>query len=289
MTEQAECIVHIPKILYYWRNHAASTASNVSAKPYTMVSGKKALQEHLQRIGLRGTVMDSSVPTTYRISYELDEKPLVSVVIRGDKKEQTEASVRKVSTYDHFEIASMEDAQGEYIVCLEGGTEIITPDWIEQLLMFGQRSDVGAVGGLMYDENDLVYHAGQVIGSDASVYAAHRGVQRGSEGYKFRLTLAQNYTAVSDACMMVRKRVWDEIGGIDEKLTVYAGADFCLRMRERGYLVVWTPYAEFRCCRQQDDHVARKSFGDKWYGKVDSDPSYNAELDRSGHGFAVKI
>ena len=97
LTEKAKHVVHIPKVLYYWRNHADSTASDVSAKPYTMTAAKKALTEHLQRVGLKGEVSDAAAPTTYRIKYEIVGEPLVSIIVyRPEGDENTQRCMKSI-------------------------------------------------------------------------------------------------------------------------------------------------------------------------------------------------
>ncbi|MBQ3255884.1 MAG: glycosyltransferase, partial [Oscillospiraceae bacterium] len=118
LTEQAEKIVHIPKILYYWRNHPGSVASDVSVKPYTMVSARKALAEHLERVGLKGVVEDSSVPTTYRIRYEIQGTPLVSIVFDEHPLCECVEAIRKITSYPNYEIVTDGQVNGEYVLFL---------------------------------------------------------------------------------------------------------------------------------------------------------------------------
>ena len=117
LTEQANKIVHIPKILYYWRAHKNSVASDISAKPYTLDSARRALSEHLNRIGLSGTVVDSRIPSTYKINYEIIGDPLVSIIIPNkDHSEDLDkciTSVEKKSTYRNFEIIIVENNSTE--------------------------------------------------------------------------------------------------------------------------------------------------------------------------------
>jgi len=293
LTEQAENIVHIPKILYYWRNHAGSVASNVSVKPYTMVAAKKALQEHLDRVGLKGMVEDSSVLTTYRIRYELTESPLVSVVVSDDSGwKRCVDSILEKSTYKNLEIITDGAPKGEYIIFLDGDTEIITPDWIEQMLMHAQRTDVGAVGAMLWYPDDTVEHAGKIIGVKGTAGNAHRRFPRGNDGYKFRLSLVQNYSAVSSACMMVRRTLWEKLAGFDTAFGAFADVDFCLRLREIGYLIVWTPYAELYHHAIPQTGFSKDSvqrFRERWKDILEQgDPYYNPNLNLLRGDFTEK-
>ena len=170
LTERAEHIVHIPKVLYYWRNHAGSVASDVSVKPYTMVSAKKALMEHLDRVGLKGEVEDSSVLTTYRIRYELKGMPLVSVVVKdGPNRSECVRVIREKSRYSNFEVVHEGMANGDYILLVNDMVADVSSDWIEQMLMFAQREDVGVVGGMMRYTDGSVCSAGKILGVRGTV------------------------------------------------------------------------------------------------------------------------
>ena len=279
LTECAKNIVHIPKILYYWRNHAGSVASDVSVKPYTMVSAKKALAEHLERVGLKGEVVDSSVLTTYKINYEINGQPLVSVVVsETENRQRCIDSIISKTAYPNYEIKAADEANGEYLVFVDGDVEVITPDWIEQMLMYAQRADVGAVGSMLWNVNDTVYSAGKILGVKNSAGDAHRKYPQGHDGYKFRMTVAQNYSAVSKACMMVRRELWQSIG-FDEAFGKLMDVDFCLRLREKGYLVVWTPYAEMYYNGKGGLAVSKaeqKAFELRWGDALKhGDPYYN--------------
>lgn len=294
LTERAEKVVHIPKILYYWRNHAGSVASDVSVKPYTMTAAKKALSEHLQRIGRKGAVEDSTVLTTYRIRYELEEMPLVSVMLSyGERMEWCENRIREISTYKNLEIVTNGQPNGAYIVLLDSDCEVLTPDWIEQMLMFAQREDVGAVGAMIWSADDTVYSAGKILGIKGTVGDAHRRYPKGHDGYKFRMTLAQNYSAVSDVCMMVRKDVFERMGYFDASFGAFADVDFCLRLREAGYVNVWTPYAEVRYHAAPQYGISEESaaiFRDRWSAVLaQGDPYYNPNFTLLRADFGEKI
>lgn len=279
LTERAKKIVHIPKILYYWRNHPGSVASDVAVKPYTMVSARKALAEHLERVGLKGTVEDSSVLTTYHVQYEIKGTPLVSILFDEHPLRECVEAIKKITSYPNYEIVTDGRVNGEYVLSLSDFVKPTTPDWIEQMLMFAQREDVGAVGGMVRYEDGSVRSAGKILGVKGTAGDAHHRYPKGHDGYKFRLTLAQNYSAVSSECMMVRRGVWERYGGFDQSMRELADVDFCLRLREDGYLVVWTPYAEVisvEGTRHKRSKKAENKFCDKW-GKM-RDPYYNPNL-----------
>ena len=290
LSEKAECICHIPQVLYYWRAHKGSVASDPGAKPYAVESAKRALGAHLGRIGLSGRVEEGRVPTTYRIRYTLRETPLVSLLIPSsnacDLLTRCLDSMTTRTTYPRYEILVVENntspehlafyealharypqvrllhfsgefdysainnfalahAKGKYVVFLNNDVEILTPSWIEEMLMLGQREDVGAVGALLYYPNDTVQHAGVILGIGGIAGHAHKYFSRGATGYFSRLAVVQDLSAVTGACMMVRASLLRSLGGFCMELPVaFNDVDLCLRIRREGYLVAFTPYAE---------------------------------------------
>ncbi len=292
LTEQAKHIVHIPRILYYWRAHAGSVAETVDAKPYALEAAHRALADHLERIGLKGKVLDTNVPSMYRIQYDIAGSPLVSILIPNyEHKEDLQKcldSIFEKTTYPNFEVLIIEnnsrtdkifqyykeiqrkwknlrvitwegsefnfsainnlgakEARGDHLLLLNNDIEIISPDWIQEMLMFSQRQDVGAVGAKLYYPDNTIQHAGIGLGLKNLAGHYHKGFSRAHPGYMGRLTYAQDLSAVTAACMMVRRKVWEEVGGLDEALKVaFNDVDLCLKIRKAGYLIVWTPFAE---------------------------------------------
>lgn len=184
-------------------------------------------------------------------------------------------------------------ADGKYLLLLNNDTEIITPDWIEEMLMYAQRPDVGAVGAMLYFPDNRIQHAGIILrlGGDIAGHAFYNSA-RGEAGYMGRLLYAQDMSAVTGACVMVSRKVWDETGGLDEALAVaYNDVDFCMRIRAAGYLIVWTPYAELyhfeSRSRGYDDtpkkiqrsEKERNIFLSRWSEKLScGDPYFNKNL-----------
>lgn len=211
----------------------------------------------------------------------------------------------KVLHWDHpFNYSAINNyacrqANGKYLLLLNSDTQIITPDWMEEMLMYAQRHDVGVVGAKLYYADDTIQHAGVILGMGADRVAGHAfyHTDHDNVGYMGRLYYAQNYSAVTGACMMVSKELWDQLGGLDEELQVALNdVDFCMRARRAGYLVVWTPYAELyhfeSKCRGAEDTPAKQArfqqevsmFKNRWKEELEKgDPYYNPNfsLDRS--------
>ena len=185
---------------------------------------------------------------------------------------------------------------------LNNDVEVITPDWIEQMLMFSQRRDVGAVGCMLYYPDDTVQHAGVILGIGGVAGHAHKHFFRNDYGYMSRMTIAQNYSAVTAECMMIRRDVWDEMQGLDEAFQVaFNDVDLCMRIRQAGYLIVWTPYAELyhyeSKSRGYEDTPKKQKrfegevrrFQSRWAKELaDGDPYYNPNLTLDREDFSLK-
>ncbi|MDS4028034.1 MAG: glycosyltransferase [Candidatus Contendobacter sp.] len=154
--------------------------------------------------------------------------------------------------YDHpFNFSAINNfavglSRGEHILLLNNDTEIINPDWLEALLEHSQRPEVGAVGAKLYYPNNTIQHAGIIVGIRGSAGHSHKCLQRNDPGYFNRLDVIQNISAVTGACLMVKKLLYQMLGGLDEiNLPIaFNDVDFCLRLREYGYLNIFTPHCE---------------------------------------------
>ncbi|UOX66982.1 glycosyltransferase [Anaerotruncus colihominis] len=193
-------------------------------------------------------------------------------------------------------------ATGEYILLLNNDTEVISADWIQEMLMFAQRTDVGAVGAKLYYFDDTIQHAGIGIGILTLAGHYHRGFDRCDFGYMGRLIYAHNVSAVTAACMMIRRNVWKEVGGLDETFQVaFNDVDLCMRIRQAGYLIVWTPYAELyhyeSKSRGYDDTPEKQKrfegevrrFQTRWAKELAAgDPYYNPNLTLDREDFSLR-
>lgn len=346
LTEQAQKIVHIPKPLYFWRSHAQSVASSVGAKPYVIQAAKKAIGDHLDRMGLKGEVLDSVVPSMYRLKYEINGRPLVSILIPNKDHvsdlRKCIVSIQEKSSYPNYEIIVIENnsveektfqyyqilerkpnirvvqwngkfnysainnfgytfAKGDYILLLNNDTEVISSDWIQEMLMYAQRSDVGAVGAKLYYPDGTIQHGGVVLGVGG--VAAHLHCNRPKEdvGYMGRLIYAQDLTAVTAACMMIPRKVWEQTKGLDESFEVaFNDVDFCMRIRQLGYLIVFTPFAELyhyeSKSRKADDTPEKRArfvgeverFQARWAKELEAgDPYYNPNFSPNDANFTI--
>lgn len=136
-------------------------------------------------------------------------------------------------------------AQGDYLLLLNNDTEVITPDWIEEMVGYLQRPEVGVVGAKLYFRDHLTQHAGMEVGPFDAVVHVNQDFSSKREGYLAKAVRPGNFSSVTGACQMVSHSLFDELSGYDEALAVgFNDVDFCLRAQQAGYLVTFTPYAE---------------------------------------------
>ena len=408
LTDNAKKIVHIPRLMYYWRCHSGSVASGIDAKPYAIASAKGAVSEHLRKHGFDHFQITSTraFETIFRIRYQILGNPKVTILIPN--KDHVEdlrrciSSILEKSTYDNYEILIVENnseteeirkyytellgydyengrrsvsktdrgqetpaggnqgmkssghpekaagssaahdggilvggpegasgsririvtyegdfnysavnnlgasyAEGEYLLLLNNDTEVITVNWMEELLMYAQREDVGAVGAKLYYGDRTIQHAGVVLGLGAHRTAGHSHYKQSRQnlGYMGRLCYAQNVSAVTGACLMVKKALFDQVGGLEEEFAISLNdVDFCLKLRELGLLNVFTPFAELfhyesvsRGLDDQGEKVQRynkesERFREKWKTLLEAgDPYYNVNFSLDRSDFSLKI
>ena len=147
--------------------------------------------------------------------------------------------------YSEINNLGAQRANGKQLVFLNNDIKIITPDWIEEMLMYSQRGDVGMVGVKMYFLNGAVQHAGVILGLGGIAGHISLGASHDALGYMAKLQTVQNMSAVTAACIMMRRSVFEEAGLFDPEFhESFNDLDLCLKVRKAGYLIVWTPYAE---------------------------------------------
>lgn len=197
---------------------------------------------------------------------------------------------------------AVQSAAGEYLILLNSDTEVITPDWIQEMLMYAQRRDVGAVGVKLYYPDDTIQHAGIILGIGGTAGCSYQRFPRESTGYMMCLCYAQNVTAVTGACLMVRKEYYLKAGGFSEDLAAaFNDVDFCLKLRKAGLLNVFTPFAELYYYESKNrgfDNIPEKQkrfrgeidlFASRWGKELAAgDPYYNPNLTLERADFSLK-
>jgi O-antigen biosynthesis protein len=338
-------VQHVARVLYHWRIHAYSTAHHTNAKPYAMLAGERAINEHLARRGLDAKA--EYIGHGYRVRYALPAAlPLVSLIIptRNGLKllRQCVESILAKTTYANFEIIVMDNgsddratlryldelalkpnvrivrdarpfnysalnnaavklASGSVVGLINNDIEVISPDWLTEMVSHALRPEVGAVGARLWYSDDTLQHAGVVLGIHGVAGHVHRFLPRGNVGYCGRAALIQSFTAVTGACLVVRKALYEAVGGLNEvELQVACNdIDFCLRLREAGYRNIYTPYAELyhheSASRGFDDTPEKQARSAKevaymhqrWGDALRNDPAYSPNLTLDAEDFSL--
>lgn len=345
--EKAEKVGHIPEILYHWRTHKESTADNPASKMYAFEAGKRAIEAHLERTGVPGTVSHTPDYGFYRVTYPVQGEPLVSIIIPNkDEKETLKAcieSIREKTEYTNYEILIIENnstsqeifhyykelsedprirllrwkkefnysainnygvrhAKGEYLLFLNNDVTVITPGWIKEMLGVCQRPDTGAVGVKLIYPDNTIQHAGCVIGIGGIAGHMFVDMPANRTGYLHKASLLQDMSAVTAACMMMKRSAFVEAGGFTEELSVaFNDVDLCLKVRQNGKLIVYDPYVqlyhmESKTRGAEDDKAKVRRFQEeieymrtRWIDILkNGDPYYNKNLSLTKWNYSLR-
>ncbi|MDK2917584.1 MAG: hypothetical protein PWQ37_317 [Candidatus Petromonas sp.] len=230
----------------------------------------------------------------------------VIVVDNGSSQQETFELFRKYKTkYNNFRVLRLDIpfnfsklnneavkiSEGNLLLFLNNDTEVITPEWLELMAGYAQRKHIAAVGAKLYYPDDTIQHAGVILGIARKAGHAYVGCNKNDIGYFARLKLVYNYSAVTGACMMMRKEVFEELGCFDEKLEVaFNDIDLCIKAISKGYYNVLIPNVELyhhesksRGYEDTPEKIIRfdketKYLRDKWGKIIDNDPFYNPNL-----------
>ncbi|MBB1472876.1 glycosyltransferase [Luteimonas sp. MC1782] len=234
-------------------------------------------------------VVDNGSSDAEALAYlaSLDARPRVRV-LRYDRP-------FNYSAINNFAVAQ---ATGAVVALLNNDIEVISPDWLDEMVAHAIRPGIGAVGAMLYYPDDTIQHAGVVVGLGGVAGHVYSRQPRGSAGEDGRAMLVQDMTAVTAACLVVTRSAWDAVGGLDEALMVaFNDIDFCLRLRRAGYRNLWTPHAELyhhesasRGSEDTEDKLRRfhsevAFMTDRWGTLLHDDPAYNPNLSLA-HGAA---
>ena len=349
-TEKTEKIFHIPKILYHWRIHSASTASSLDSKTYAVDAAKKALSDAIQRRGEHGVLTPAPGPNGYYlIRYQIQSIDLVSIIIPtknlGKILDKCLDSIFEKTTYPKYEVIlidngsteeetfeviknwkarkpnqfrcysldipfnysklnnfAVQNSNGKYLLFLNNDTEVVTPDWIDAMVEQAQRPSIGAVGTLLLYPDNTIQHAGVVAGIGGVGSHSHKHFQVGSPGYFNHINTINNFSAVTAACLMCRRDVFEEVGGFEEELPVaFNDVDFCFKLVDKGYKNVYLPHVvlyhyESKSRGHEDTpeklaRIIRETLymQNKWKEIIENDPCYNPHLTRKAENYSIDI
>lgn len=194
--------------------------------------------------------------------------------------------------YSALNNTAVAQARGELVALVNNDIEVISPEWLSEMVSLAMQPGVGAVGARLWFPDETLQHGGVVLGIGSVAGHANKGLPRGLNGYAGRAALIQSFSAVTAACLVVRKALYDEVGGLDEVhlKVAFNDIDFCLRLREAGYRNLWTPYAELlhhESATRGDDVAPEKRarfeqetayMRSRWADLMRHDPAYNPNL-----------
>ncbi|UZE19544.1 TIGR00180 family glycosyltransferase [Pseudomonas sp. B21-054] len=198
-------------------------------------------------------------------------------------------SDRRLSASALYNWASAQ-AKGEYLVLLSAEVQVVNANWLDSLLNQAQRPEVGVVGSKQMDNRGITTQAGLVLKPDGRVGSVFVGERKDAKGYLNGHQAEQNYSAVSGACLMIRKDLFEAVGGLDEEhfAEAFADVDLCLKAADAGYLTVWTPQAQMlHAGTFPDAPEAADALRDKWQARFNHDAARNPSLALTGTGFAL--
>ena len=324
VAERSRLIRHIPRVLYHWRRHPGSTAADTGTKPFTHDAGLRALSEVVSRQDSQARVESGALANTYRVRWPVTAGLKASLIICSRNarllgrclqaiRRNTSHSNREMIVVEHrvgntanmdrllrnsdvvrvpyvgsFNFSAMNNmgaaqATGEILVFLNDDVEPLTSEWLEALLAHAGRPQVGVVGAKLLYPSGAIQHAGLATGIMEG--AGHPGRHLFSAPYWNWLSLTRNVSAVTGACLAIRKDLFRPLRGFDESFPVnYNDADLCLRARQAGYEVVFEPAALLRHdeCRTRRPGVQlreREIWEERWAAWLEQgDPYYSPHL-----------
>lgn len=329
VVEQARQVVHIPKVLHHQtgerpvsfsdeqralEEHLARAGWPAQAQPgpaphtfhlryqlreqplVSIIIPNHDFADELRRCV--GSILEKSTYPNFEILI-LENNSRQAKTFRLYEQLQTRDARARVLEYHHapFNYSEINNfgarqARGDVLLFLNNDTEVITPDWLEQMLMHAQRPEVGAVGAKMYYRQGLIQHVGVIAGMFGAAGHPFANFPRDYAGYYHNTLLTQNYSAVTAACLMTRRAEFDNVGGFEPSYRVaYNDIDLCMKIREKGHLITWTPRAELyhheALSRGYDSNTAmlerlkqeREMFMARWRSLLQAgDPCYNPNL-----------
>jgi len=195
---------------------------------------------------------------------------------------------------------AVRETSGELLGLVNNDIEVISPGWLREMAGHAMRPEIGAVGAMLYYPDNTIQHAGVVLGLGGVAGHVHGGHSRGYIGQMGRAQLTQNLSAVTAACLLIRRSVFEEVEGLDESLRVaFNDVDFCLRVRRLGYRNLWTPLAELyhheSATRGYEDSPEKQArfVGEVqrmqmiWGDELIMDPAYSPNLTLTGTPFEL--
>lgn len=335
ITDGVPVVRHVPHVLYHWRRHTGSTAAHAAAKPYTHAAGRRALEAAIQRRKWNASVEDGTGPNLYSLGWQLQGQPLVSVIICSRSPQllkQCLSGIAKCTDYPQWQIVVVqhitgqedamdkvlsgsevkrvryegpfhfsrmnnqgaEAADGEILVFLNDDVEPRVSSWLYKLVAQAQRRDVGIAGARLVYPTGTLQHAGIAIGIGDG--CGHPGRNMYATPYWNWTNLTRDVSAVTGACLAIRKELFQQLGGFNQNFPVnYNDTDICLRVRQAGYRVLLEAGAVLchRECQTRKTGVSfeeRERWYDCWAAELDSgDPFYSPHLSLTREDASLRL
>ncbi len=298
-------IKHIPRVLYHWRALPGSVALGGGEKPYAHERARMVLREHFERTGAAATI-EATVHDLHRVRYALPTpSPSVSLIVSACVLGSNSTGRAIISATDYTDIhaitvfgeerkaerlnEAVNHSHGEVICFIDNRLSPLSSDWLSEMVSFAMQEKIGAVGAKLLNSDHTIASTGMIVGRNGTTKAAHHGLPADSSGYFFRAGVVNNYSAVSSSCMVIRRLVFDEIGGFDtdDSTLCFFAADLCLRLGRRGYRIVYTPYAEL--IFSETDGRFDRTIDTSVSAGFENDPFYNPNLAVNGPTFSIKL
>jgi len=255
---------------------------------------KKCIESILKKTGYKNieiSVVDnnSDDPETVNYLSELQSKNRVHIL--SDEREFSFSAINN---------RAAKNAKGEFLLFLNDDTEVIHPEWLTEMVQIAVQDRVGVVGAKLWYPGYTLQHGGIILGIKGVAGHAHKHFDKLNQGYLGRANLIQEFSAVTGACMLVKKELFTRVGGFDENLAIaYNDIDLCLKIKEQGFKVVWTPYAELihhESKSRGDDFQAEKYerltiegeyLLNRWGEILKNDPAYSPNLTLEAENFGL--
>jgi O-antigen biosynthesis protein len=332
VTELTSRIHHIPRVLYHWRRSESSSAISVRQKPEQLDASRRAIEDHLKRRGEAAHVSVDWRTHAFRVRRELPEPKKISIIIpnsHGDEAlERCVESLTTKTDYSNYEILIVQSdnspgprrsfsgfayrvvnfsctsnnsaakncgakqSDAPWLLFLDETAEITDPEWLTIMAEHVQRPEIGAVGARLLNPSGTVEHAGILVGVNGTAQPAFRGFPAEHPGTNRQLQLTRNCSAVSSACMLMRRQVFEQAGPFDESLSgALADVDLCLKIRRADYLIVYTPFAKLYWHEPSPaimDATSDAILRQRWANVLERDPYYNPNLSRERADFSLE-